>query len=121
MKVLDGEKWRDLLRRNDDEVGRAVTAFAERWADLMEEGLEAGVDFEDVALSTPTRAAEDGEDLGPLLYFFAVSTLCQHWAEGERLRRWYNLANQVKDEGQRANETPGMIICPFPIRKDLLG
>jgi hypothetical protein len=52
------------------------------------------------------------------MYGCAVGILAAVWVHGEQLRRWHNKDVQIGDEGDRANESGGVlnpaIICVTP-------
>jgi hypothetical protein len=35
--------------------------------------------------------------------------LASCWEHGEELRRWHNLKTQIRDEGEKANESGGVL------------
>jgi deoxyribonuclease V len=39
----------------------------------------------------------------------AMSILSQVWVHGEQLRRWHNLKTQIRNEGEKANESGGVL------------
>lgn len=43
------------------------------------------------------------------MYGVAVSTLAKVWKHGEALRMWHNLTTQLRDEGEKANESGGVL------------
>lgn len=43
------------------------------------------------------------------MYGCAVSILSQVWIHGEELRRWHNLDSQIGTEGEKANESGGVL------------
>jgi hypothetical protein len=43
------------------------------------------------------------------MYGCAVSILAKCWQHGDQLRRWHNLKTQIRDEGERANESGGVL------------
>ena len=51
----------------------------------------------------------DIDGITGFMYGCAVSTLSKVWEHGEQLRRWHNLKTQIKDEGERANESGGVL------------
>ena len=73
----------------------------------MEEGIGDGKKLEDIAQATSHEA--DTEGITGFMYGCAVSLLSQAWKHGEELRRWHNLDTQIKDEGEKANESGGVL------------
>ena len=43
------------------------------------------------------------------MYGCAVGMLSKAWIHGEELRRWHNLKTQIRDEGEKANESGGVL------------
>lgn len=109
MKFKDKEAWKKGLANNTDFYGSAIYRYAERWADLMEEKLQAGAKLEDIAKQTSHDA--DTEGISGFMYGAAVSVLARCWDSGEELRRWHNLATQCKHEGYIAN-AKGAVLNP---------
>ena len=42
-------------------------------------------------------------------YGAAVTTLAACWEHGDELRRWHNLKSQIGNEGEKANESGGVL------------
>ena len=51
----------------------------------------------------------DTEGITGFMYGAAVSVLASCWEHGEELRRWHNLKTQIRDEGEKANESGGVL------------
>ena len=109
MKIADGmaDLWADQVRVNTDPYGACVVRYAEDWANLMETELARGKKLEDVAETTGHAA--DTYGITGFMYGAAVAILSKVWTHGEALRRWHNLDVQVGDEGERANESGGVL------------
>ncbi len=107
MQISDNEAWTKAVAINDDPYGSGVIRYAERWADLMEAAMAGGAALADIADSTSHEA--DTEGITGFMYGAAVATLSRCWVHGEELRRWHNLDTQLHDEGERANETGGVL------------
>lgn len=107
--IRDEAAWRETVAANSDGgYGECVIRFAENWARLMQERMGKGERLEDVA-SDLSYVASKPEGLTGFQYGAAVSTLALVWEHGERLRRWHNLKTQIKDEGERANKSGGVL------------
>lgn len=100
-------EWAQWVAKNTDPYGSGVIVYAERWARIMQAEMAAGKELEDIAESTSHDADVDG--ITGFMYGCAVSGLARMWAHGERLRRWHNLKTQLRDEGERANESGGVL------------
>lgn len=107
MELKDADGWAKCKANNDDPYGACVVRYAERWADLMETEMASGAKLEDIAKETSHTA--DTEGITGFMYGAAVSILSGVWQHGEALRRWHNVKTQIKDEGDRANETGGVL------------
>lgn len=107
MKLKDTESWQKTVEANQDPYGKAAVDFAEAWANLMEKHLENGEKLEDFAKQTSHEA--DTEGITGFMYGCAVFILSQVWEHGEELRRWHNLATQLGNEGEQANESGGVL------------
>lgn len=69
--------------------------------------MEKGEKLEDVANECSNEA--DTEGITGFMYGAAVSVLASCWEHGEELRRWHNLKTQIRDEGEKANESGGVL------------
>ena len=107
MEIIKQDDWDLGVKKNDDPYGAAVYVYAEKWADLMEAGMDDGEKLEDIADKTSHEADTDG--ITGFMYGAAVSVLSNVWKHGDDLRRWHNLDTQIQDEGERANESGGVL------------
>ena len=107
MRLKDAEDWLKCRKANQDPYGKCAVDYVERWADLMEAQLATGVTVATCAKATSHEA--DTEGITGFMYGCAVSILSQVWEHGEDLRRWHNLDAQIGDEGERANESGGVL------------
>lgn len=92
--------------------GAIVIIAAGRWMDAMEDEL---ADTDETVAGVAERCfREVNQDLGSsgltgFQYGVAASMLAEVWEHGEELRRWHNLATQLGTEGERANESGGVL------------
>lgn len=107
MAVRDATAWEQQKANNTDPYGGRVVRYAEEWARLMQARMSAGAAVPDCARETSHIADDDG--ITGFMYGCAVAILAHVWVHGEELRRWHNLDTQVGDEGERANETGGVL------------
>lgn len=107
MQLKDAALWQRCLDNNQDFYGAGINAFANRWALLMEAEIEKGATVADCAEEMNRQA--DTEGITGFMYGAAVSTLAAVWIHGEDLRRWHNKDCQIHDEGDRANESGGVL------------
>ncbi len=105
--LRDPAAWQSWLEANKDGYGGAVMNYAERWARMMQVEMARGAVLSDVATRLSHEA--DLEGITGFMYGAAVSVLSQCWEHGEALRRWHNLSTQIGDEGEKANESGGVI------------
>jgi hypothetical protein len=109
MNITNQDAWQAWVDNNTDAYGRGVITYAERWADAMETATARGETLQQCAERTSHEA--DTEGITGFMYGMAVSVLASCWSYGEELRRWHNLATQIHDEGERANER-GTVLNP---------
>lgn len=115
MQVKDREAWNKSVNSNSqgriDDYGGCVVFFAEHWANLMECAMANGKTLEQCADAASRRADDDLGHWGitGFQYGIAVSILSQCWEHGEELRKWHNLKTQLKNEGEKANESGGVL------------
>ena len=107
MELADRKAWQEFRDKNRDSYGAGVVVYAERWARLMQLEMAGGKSLEDVAEATSYEADIDG--ITGFMYGCAVSILAHCWKYGERLRRWHNLKTQIGNEGEKANESGGVL------------
>jgi hypothetical protein len=107
MKIRDLEYWNRGLENNRDAYGAAIYRYAAAWAELMEQEIARGSALSDVAEKTSHEA--DTEGITGYMYGCAVAILAACWEHGEELRRWHNLDTQIGNEGEKANESGGVL------------
>lgn len=100
-------EWDKCVQVNSDPYGACTVRYAARWAHLMEVRLAGGEELPTIADTTSHEA--DREGVTGFMYGCAVSILAKVWKHGEQLRRWHNLKTQIRDEGERANESGGVL------------
>lgn len=106
--VANQELWDECRKNNlDGGYGECVLRYAARWANLMEQRIVAGATVEQIAKETSSAA--DVEGITGFMYGCAVSMLSRVWRHGEQLRRWHNLDTQIGNEGEKANESGGVL------------
>lgn len=107
MKVKDQQYWNNQVKINVDPYGKCTVDYARQWAELMEAKISKGARLEDIAKETSHKA--DTEGITGFMYGCAVSILSKCWKYGEQLRIWHNLDTQIKDEGEKANKSGGVL------------
>lgn len=121
MELKDAPGWEMAKAANTDAYGAACINYAERWANLMEvqinkaplvgtnDTFDAAVERTIKAHAKQTSHDADTEGITGFMYGAAVSILSLTWKHGEALRRWHNLDTQLGTEGERANESGGVL------------
>jgi hypothetical protein len=107
LSLRDPAGWKKACDANSDGYGGAVMTFAERWARLMEARMAKGDHLEGMAEECSHLA--DNEGITGFMYGCAVSVLSQVWQHGEALRVWHNLGTQLRNEGELANASGGVL------------
>lgn len=114
LDVVDEDAWKADTEFPDDpdmenEYARAIVRYAESWGRLMQVRLSA--DETAMVADVAEKASHDSDLEGStgFMYGLAVNLLAKHWVRGEELRRWHNLKYQIRDEGERANESGGVL------------
>lgn len=97
--------WQEFMTLNEKSIG--VMTYSERWARLMQVEMALGKNLEDIAEATSHET--DLEGMSGASYTYAVGILSSCWKYGEQLRRWHNLDSQIGDEGEKANESGGVL------------
>lgn len=100
--------------KNRDPYGACIYRYAEAWMALMEGRLVEGVDVDESLKehADSDSHAADTEGITGFMYGAAGSIIARGWIHGEAFRRWYNIRNQIRDEGERANEVEGATLNP---------
>lgn len=88
--------------------GKAIFAYAWRWALMMEYLMEQGYELEEIADDMGYLADEEG--ITGFMHSCAAGTIAGCWVHGERFRQWFNLENQLGTEGEEANKKPNTIL-----------
>ena len=90
--------------------GHCVTEYADAWATEMEKHFDKGETIEQCA-ETVGHEVDNRPEFGitGFMYGCAVGILANVWEYGEEFRRWHNLKTQIRDEGERANESGGVL------------
>ena len=108
LTLKDQEGWDTTVSVNKDGgYGEAVIVFADQWARLMEARIANGDTIE--ACADEACSLADDQGITGFQYGCAVSILSKVWVHGEGLRRWHNIKTQFGTEGEKANETGGVL------------
>lgn len=101
----DYDSWKAV--NSGDDYSARIFSYAEDWANMMEAKMANGEKLEDVAHQTSRDADTDG--ITGFMYGAAVAVLAHCWKHGDQLRRWHNLKTQLGNEGEKANESGGVL------------
>lgn len=109
MKLKSGteQEYAEYKAKNTDPYGGRVVSYGEDWANLMEARMAKGETIAQCAEPTCREADTDG--ITGFMYGCAVSALAHFWEHGEALRLWHNLKTQIGKEGEKANESGGVL------------
>lgn len=116
MKIKQGleAEYAEYVEKNShDGYSKGVVTYTESWAALMEAaiGEQTGNAMEHTirSVAKTTSHEADNEGITGFMYGCAVQALSHFWEHGEILRRWHNLDTQIKNEGEKANESGGVL------------
>ena len=92
MRIKKGmeEDYKIALENNRNEYGSAVFRYAERWAELMEQDIDATNIYYAISNAEKRSHEADTEGISGFMYGCAVSILSYVWEYGEPLRQWHN-------------------------------
>lgn len=105
--VSNQSEWDKAVKANSDPYGACAVRYAARWANYMERNLAEGKPLHEIAKPSSHEANKEG--ITGFMYGCAVSVLSAVWEHGEELRRWHNLDAQIRDEGEKANASGGVL------------
>jgi hypothetical protein len=107
IELVDEEGWNKFKSNNTDAYFGRVVRYAEEWARLMQTRLANGETIHQCADELSHLADDDG--ITGYMYGCAVGVLAKVWKHGEALRRWHNKETQIGTEGDKANESGGVL------------
>jgi len=107
IELVDEDGWNKFKSNNTDGYGGRVVRYAEEWARLMQTRLSNGETIPQCADELSHLADDDG--ITGNMYGCAVGVLAKVWKHGEALRRWHNKETQIGTEGDKANESGGVL------------
>lgn len=105
--LKDQAAWDKSVAVNTDGYGACVTRFAARFANYMERDMAEGLPLNE-AIEKASHEA-DKEGITGFMYGCAISILSQVWTHGEQLRQIHNRKTQIGTEGDKANESGGVL------------
>lgn len=92
---------------NSDPYANAVLRYASAYGKSMENAIANGKSLES-AISTYEHICDD-EGISGFMFGCAMKELAYFWEHGEELRKIHNLKTQIGTEGERANESGGIL------------
>lgn len=104
---IDAEGWQRCQDNNTGPYGGRVVKYVRDWGRLMQARIAAGETVAQCAKETSHIADDDG--ITGFMYGCAVGILSKCWKHGDELRRWHNLDTQIGNEGEKANESGGVL------------
>ena len=107
LELSDAAGWQKFVDSNKDPYGACCVEYAAGWAKLMQLEMANGKAVKDCAGETSYQLGFLG--ITGFMYGCAVSMLSRCWKYGEELRRWHNIKTQVGNEGEKANESGGVL------------
>ena len=111
MRLKNKELWENQKEINsDDPYSKGVITFAERWMNLMEKGLETGLELKHIWEACSRQA--DTEGITGFMYGAATSIIAQVWEHGEELRKLHNAKYNQPDAKGTVN--PAIITVEVP-------
>jgi hypothetical protein len=104
-------KYRKAKKVNSsDSYSNRVVAYAHEWAVGMQRAMREGKEMSEVAEEISHFVDYDG--ITGFMYGCAASFIACFWKHGKKFRKWFNLHNQIGDEGEKANKKPNAILNP---------
>ena len=106
MPILKTDNWEKWVANNKDPYGKACVDVAREAMRLLDE-REGDIDPHKLICE-----ADDAAKSGGITGFMAgcvASMISQCHSRGDEFRRAWNTHNQIGDEGDRANESGGVI------------
>jgi len=121
MKLKNKLAWEKHVDMNTDPYGKCCVDYAREWAELMEEEMKenkikmtnsnklAVFSFIEQRAEYLSYVADEKYGITGFMYGAAVSMLSSCWKFGEELRKWHNIDAQIGNEGEKANESGGVL------------
>jgi hypothetical protein len=104
-------KYRKAKKINSsDSYSNRVVTYAHEWAVGMQRAMREGKEMSEVAEEISHFVDYDG--IIGFMYGCAARFISCFWKHGEEFRQWFNLENQIGDEGEKANEKTNSILNP---------
>lgn len=113
MKLREGTEaeYATYVETNSaDPYSKCVVDVGEAYAVALEPRIEAGEKIGDIAKEVFTEVdRREGFGITGFMYGAMMAALSHFWIHGEELRKRHNIDTQIGDEGEKANETGGVL------------
>lgn len=104
-------KYRKAKKINSsDSYSNRVVTYAHEWAVGMQRAMREGKEMSEVAEEISHFVDYDG--ITGFMYGCSASFIACFWKHGKEFRKWFNLHNQIGDEGEKANKKRNAILNP---------
>lgn len=106
MPITNEKLWRDCVEKNKDAYGKCCVDVAREVMRLLDESTDP-IKTHDIICK-----ADDNIKSGGITGFMAgcvAQMVSQCHSRGEDFRRLWNTDNQIQDEGDKANESGGVL------------
>lgn len=104
-------KYRKAKKINSsDSYSNRVITYAHEWAVGMQRAMREGKEMSEVAEEISRFVDYDG--ITGFMYGCAAKFIAFFWRHGKEFRKWFNLRNQIGDEGEKANKERNAILNP---------
>jgi hypothetical protein len=113
-------KYRKAKKINSsNSYSNRIVTYAHQWAVGMQRDLREGKKLEEVADEVSKFVNYD--DITGFMYGCAAGFIAHFWKHGKEFRKWFNLYNQIGDEGEKANKKRNRILNPAILSVSLGG
>lgn len=104
-------KYRKVKKINSsDSYSNRVVTYAHEWAVGMQRAMREGKEMSEVAEEMSNFVDYDG--ITGFMYGCAARFIACFWKHGKEFRKWFNLHNQIGDEGEKSNKERNAILNP---------
>lgn len=93
---------------SSDSYSNRVVTYAHEWAVGMQRAMREGKEISEVAEEISHFVDYDG--ITGFMYGCAARFIAFFWKHGKEFRKWFNLSNQIGDEGEKANKKRNRIL-----------
>lgn len=108
--------WEEQVKINSrDPYSKGVVDYARAWMDLMEKGLETGLELKHIWKDCSFQADTDG--ITGFMYGAATSIIASVWFKGDELRQLHNADHGQPDAKGTIN--PAIVTINVPEGKEM--